>query len=157
MFLIFAATALAITAVALQQSEPELPDEACIQSAQAIAADLKPYAEAVAGQSLAIEVLGGVPPILSRMVEERGGMRVVAQINAHRQIVIYPIFCPGPAGFKEAMMAHEIGHLIDFSINPEPVFWRSWRHALEPWETRPMEIKANGYADQTIRLKRGEK
>lgn len=153
MLSIFVVGIMVFAALAIEQSAIETASLECIQSSQIIADELAPYAEAVAGQQLKIAVVAGTPQVLSRLVEERGGSRLVAQINDRKEIVVFPIFCGGPHGFKEEMVAHEIGHLVDIAVNGSP-FWSSWQYAFDEWETRPVEKKANEYARQIILLKR---
>ena len=159
MLSIFIASVLFLSAAAIghEQSKIETAGAECVQSAQAMADDLAPYAEAVAGRKLKIVVVSGRPQGITGIVEQWGGKQIlVAQVNGSREIVVFPIFCPGPPRFREETIAHEIGHIIDMEIEGS-IFWESWAHAFDPWETRPVEIRANEYADKIILLKRGEK
>lgn len=140
---------LSVMAIAHDESKTEIASPECVQSSQAIADDLAPHAEAVAGQQLKIAVVAGVPQAFTRQIEARGGRHLVAQINSSGEIVVFPIFCPVPVGVQGEIIAHEIGHLADIAING-PVPWSSWMHAFDPWETRPIEKKANEYARQII-------
>jgi hypothetical protein len=132
------------------------PDANCLAVAQAVASDLQPFADKLAGKPVNIKVVPGTPRLLMRLIEERGSMVVVAEINSERELVIFPTFCAAPPSFKTALIAHEIGHLIDFSINTSPIFWRAWSSALVPWKLRPIEKVANEYGRELIKLKGGD-
>lgn len=151
MLIFLAAGALAIVLA----HQPDLPGADCIDEMQAIADDLRPYAEHIAGMPLSTQAVAGRPGIMAQVIEGRHGLIPVAGINSAHQIEIFSVLCPAPKSAKEQILAHEMGHLIDIAVNPESIFWRSWKSALEPWDKRPAEQIAEAYAREIFSLQKG--
>ena len=145
-----------LTAIALLTTGTEsrpIPDDKCLAIAKAVAVDWQPFADKIAGQHLDITVIAGTPGKMLRMVEEKNGKKVVvAEINGANEIVIFQEFCDGHPMFKVSVIAHEIGHLIDISKNPTPIFFRKATNIFTPWKEREVEKIAIKYSHDLIEL-----
>lgn len=159
MLILLAGVAVMAVLASNQMDQSLIPDDQCLQSAQLIADDFQPAADTITGKHLNIKVVTGTPGLIMRLVENRGGGIAVAEINSQKELVVFPVFCAAPLNVKRAIIAHEIGHLIDFSIDASDassIFWRSWSAAFTPWNLRPMEIAANDYGRELIKLSGGD-
>lgn len=122
--------------------------------AQAIVDDLQAPADQVAGKHVALKVEAGKPLLWTAMLNDGGS--IAAEIDYNHTIVVHNLFCSLRPEHKAAVIAHEIGHLIDFAIDPTPIVFRLPQTVFNTWHNRPMERAANNYAKQLIEIKHGD-
>lgn len=155
MLTFFAGLAFAATlGSANHGSNSVLPSTACLAVAKAIAVDLQPFTDAVAGKPVVVSVVAGIPPLWTSLTTNTD--LVPAEIGSNHEIIVHSAFCEMSPMYKAAVIAHEIGHVIDFEGDTFPTLSRFHNNVFTPWRDRPMEKMANGYGKEIIRLRGGD-
>lgn len=108
---------------------------------------LRPAAEAVLGRSIDI-----VPPTMMDIYSSSGsrngnpdqGIPYAARVVG-REIRVAEAFCRASEGLRLAIIAHELGHVIDEAADTVPM------SGSPDWSTDPREISATRRASEILR------
>lgn len=149
MLILLAALALgAGVAAGSPPSTDLLPDAACMAVAQDAVNAMQPAADSIAGKHVTITVRAGAAPLWTRLTQDVAN--IPAEIGSDRAIIIHQGFCNALSYEKGAIMAHEIGHLVDFSIDTRPVIFRLPQTLFSSWKDRQMEQIASQYGREIL-------
>ncbi len=113
----------------------------CVRSATELFALLKPQADLLAGRVLQVKPPAAVTlaSFSTAGVDESIGTR---GLTDGKTIEITSRFCRQTDSAKLATLAHELGHVVDYAIDP-----KSWDSTeTGDWNLRPREIQATRYA-----------
>ena len=143
-----AATLAALVADASAQSRHALPDvKTCLRDAREAIDTLKPAAEKVSGKPLDV-----VPPTMvdifssARPPGQRQDTFVdyTARVDGN-DVRVAADFCRASAAAKLAIIAHEMGHIIDAAAGAEP------GQGHRGWNADPREISATRRGSEILR------
>lgn len=149
MLILIATLALGAGAVAGSSPSPDLlPDTACMVVAQDAANAMQAAADEIAGKHVVITVRAGAAPLWTRLTQDVAN--IPAEIGSDKAIIIHSGFCSALSYEKGAIMAHEIGHLVDFTIDDRPVIFRLPQTLFSSWTDRQMEQVASKYGREIL-------
>lgn len=137
--------ALATSAAAQTQRAP-LDVKACLRDARQAIEKLQPAAESVLGKPIDV-----APPTMVDVYASAAGLgdrrdeslKYAARVDG-KQIRITTTFCRSAAGIRLAIIAHELGHILDTAAGTTPVAGAS------NWNLDPREISATHHAGKIL-------
>lgn len=113
----------------------DAPSDGCIEKAKGIAVHFQNAANTLAGVSVSINI------IPAKVLDNT----TIAEVNSNNEVEIQGYFCKLPLEHQKMIIAHELGHVIDFQVNDDKVSeWEASPLAYSKnWHIRPQEISAN--------------
>jgi len=130
-------------------SADSMPFAPCLTIANEVATKLQASVDFVAGQHVAIDVIGGTVALPTAFVSEN--RTVIAEVDLSGSVVVMNAWCDLEPLDKDVAMAHELGHVIDRANDPVRYFLQLPFTGFLPWNDRPTEQRANDYARQILK------